>query len=69
LSQSERIQKIEERGKKIHLPFVSKKVNILLIRGIRKLQMVCHGSFLETGNTEQVQKSYLEDPPPIRELF
>jgi hypothetical protein len=45
-SQFKGIQQIEERGKEIHLPIInrSQKINIPLMRGIRKLQMVCHNS-------------------------
>jgi hypothetical protein len=61
-SQYEGMQQIEKRGKEIHLPIVSRswRVNIPLMKGTRKLQIVWHGSFLKMCNIEQVQKSYLD---------
>jgi len=56
------LNECNKQGKEIHLSIVSRsqKVNIPLIRGTRKLKMVCHGIFLETCNIEQLWKSYLE---------
>jgi len=67
LSQSKGMQQIEEQDKVIHLPIVScsQKVNIPLMKGTRKLQMVCNNSFLKTCNTKHVRKSYFKGSIPI----
>jgi hypothetical protein len=45
------------------------KINILLVRGTRKLQMVSHCIILKMGNAKQVQKSYLENLIPTPHIM
>lgn len=61
-SHSNGIQQSGEWGEYVHLPIVShsEKINIPLMGGIRKLQMVFHCSILLNGNAKQVWKSCLE---------
>jgi hypothetical protein len=70
-SQFKGMQQIKEQDKMIHLPIVScsPKVNITLMKGTRKLQMVCHNSFLKTCNTKQVRKSYFEGSIPTPHIM
>jgi hypothetical protein len=65
-TQSEGMQQIEEQGTVIHLPIVScsQKVNIQLMRGTRKLQMVCHIIFLIRVILNKFGKRYLESLIP-----
>jgi hypothetical protein len=42
----------------------SEKVNISLMRGTRKLQMICYSSFLKMSNAKQVRKESLQSLIP-----